>query len=124
MFKKKDHSFEDLIIPPKNHLYGRKTYERYERFGKPIERSEKDPRYTADGHFIKDIIILFAKKKPDISHYTTLLEAAEWLDYGEKMYRINTLLSAEEIKKLLLDEPTLDTKNILVSDVRDFGFHY
>lgn len=96
-------------------IWGREPLALYEKVGRPIERDPENLVYSVDGKAILDHMVLFYKGKPDIRGVGSLLYVGEWINYGTKIYRVNTLLSLEELKELLIQELQLKESDFLVS---------
>jgi spore coat polysaccharide biosynthesis predicted glycosyltransferase SpsG len=60
-------------------------------------------------------MVLFYNGKPDIRGVGGLLYEAKWTNYGTKIYRVNTTLSAEALEALIIDELSLTKSDFLVS---------
>lgn len=98
MFKKK----KEPEIPAD--IWGRAPMELYEKLGTPIQRAENKFKLTVDGKLIHDYFVVFSSAKPDIRGHRDLLQSAEWINYGTKLYRINTVYVSNEIEKLVAEE--------------------
>lgn len=96
-------------------LWGREPLALYEKIGRSIERSEERSSFTTDGELILDLMVLFHNGKPDIRGIGSLLYAGEWINYGSKLYRVNTTLSAVELEELIMEELPLTKADFLVS---------
>lgn len=117
MFKREIDLFKKMIVPASNQRYLSTPKKHYEKFGKTIEHSIDNPFRALDGQYINDYFVLFEKGKPEILFSEKLMQLGEWQDYGSKLYRINTINSAKEVKLLLISELTIDSKNVLVTSV-------
>lgn len=99
-------------------LWRREPLELYEKIGRPIDRDPENPLRSSDGKPIQDFMVLFYKGKPDIRGVGGLLYAGEWINYGTKLYRVNTLLQQLELKELIVEELQLEESKFLVSQTR------
>ncbi|MGO3791838.1 MAG: hypothetical protein ACTJG1_10325 [Enterococcus gilvus] len=112
-FKKK--ALSNNIDEKEPDVWGREPLALYEQVGRKIDRSEKNFRITREDHYIFDFMVLFYNGKPDIRGVGGLLYEAEWTNYGTKIYRVNTTLSAEALEALIIDELSLTNSDFLVS---------
>lgn len=99
-------------------IWGRESLALYEKVGRPIERNGKDLLRTVNGQRIQDYMVLFYHGKPDIRGVGGLLYIGEWTNYGSKLYRVNTLISAEKLAVLISEELQLTGKDFLVSGTK------
>lgn len=99
-------------------IWGREPLALYEKVGRPIERNGKDLLRTVGGQRIQDYMVLFYHGKPDIRGVGGLLYIGEWTNYGSKLYRVNTLISAEKLAVLISEELQLTGKDFLVSGTK------
>lgn len=60
-------------------------------------------------------MVLFHHEKPDIRGVGSLVYAGEWINYGSKLYRVNTTLSANELEELIMEELKLTKADFLIS---------
>lgn len=112
-FKKRTAPRNDQDMKPD--CWGREPLELYEKVGRIIQRNPENPLRSSEGKPINDLMVLFYNGKPDVRGIGGLLYAAEWINYGTKIYRINTLHSALEIKDLVMEELLLDPSEFLIS---------
>lgn len=99
-------------------IWGREPLKLYEKIGKRITRSSSNLTLSEDGQMIQDLFVLFYQGKPDIRGKGELLYAGEWINYGSKLYRVNTTLSPEELKELVIKELEVKENEFLVSGVK------
>lgn len=99
-------------------IWGRESMKLYEKVGKEICRSSSNPLLSEEGQMIQDLFVLFYKGKPDIRGTGELLYEGEWINYGSKLYRVNTLLTLNELKELVIKELNVREKDFLVSGVK------
>ncbi|WP_339099731.1 hypothetical protein [Candidatus Enterococcus lemimoniae] len=99
-------------------IWGREPMKLYEKVGKEISRSSSNPMLSEEGQMIQDLFVLFYKGKPDIRGKGELLYEGEWINYGSKLYRVNTLLTLNKLKELVIKELNIREKDFLVSGVK------
>lgn len=110
------HKAEAKAVP--RDIWGRAPLSLYEKVGRPIERNKKELLRTVNGKKIQDYLVLFYKGKPDIRGVGGLLYIGEWTNYGSKIYRVNTLISAEKLAVLISEELQLTKKDFLISETK------
>lgn len=96
-------------------IWRREPLALYEKVGRPVDQDEERVFFTNDGKNIEDLMVLFHNGKPDIRGVGALLYVGEWINYGTKLYRVNTTLSATELEALIIEELHLTKADFLVS---------
>ncbi|GEK36326.1 MULTISPECIES: hypothetical protein [Enterococcus] len=84
-------------------IWGRSPLQLYEKIGTPIKRATTSMNRSSNGELIHDYFVVFTDRKPDVRGYRELLQAAEWINYGTKIYRISTTNSFATIEKLVTE---------------------
>ncbi|MDU5337201.1 hypothetical protein [Enterococcus sp.] len=96
-------------------IWGREPLALYEKVGRLVNQDEERVFFTNDGKNIEDLMVLFHNGKPDIRGVGALLYVGEWINYGTKLYRVNTTLSVAELEALIIEELHLTKAEFLVS---------
>lgn len=99
-------------------IWGREPLKLYEKFGHTLDRSEDNLLRTVNGEPILNFMVLFDQGKPDIRGIGALVFAGEWIDYGSKLYRVNTVLSEVALKELIAEELHLQPEDFLVTSTK------
>lgn len=95
---------------PERDIWGRQPLELYEKIGSNIPRDPKSFNRTIDGKMIHDYFVVFNQEKVDVRGHQELLQAAEWTDYGSKLYRIQTTELIPTIEAMIIDAFHLELK--------------
>lgn len=96
-------------------IWGREPLALYEKVGRPVDQDEERVFFTNDGKNIEDLMVLFHNGKPDIRGVGALLYVGEWINYGTKLYRVNTTLPVAELEALIIEELHRTKAEFLVS---------